>query len=161
MSVCLRRIKACSVSQGIRRNKMRGVHELSSLNSPLLQLILYILRWDACSLTTASVPVTGLEWKETWGSIQKGTTFQRHNEGTKTSWASPPMAFGSNSIRRGYMQGKGLEAVWHAMQHFPSAMGAAGSFNRVVTDEDVTMQQCQACCVICFWYQFIVFVYTL
>lgn len=59
-----------------------------------------------------------------------------------------PPALRSSSIRGCHMRGKG-RLTCHAAFSAYSSIGADGSFNRVVTDENVSMQQSKACCVHC------------
>lgn len=132
----------------------------SSLYRVLFSSLSYLLGCDFCSPTTVSVPVTEF-WKETseWNqSLKKRhyllkATQQHCRDWGKLSYPQRfPLAFRSSSISGGHMQGKGYEVIWHAMQHFRfllHTVGADGALNRVVTDEDVSMQQSQACCMHC------------
>lgn len=71
-----------------------------------------LLGCDLRGPTTVSVPVSGL-WEKSpelnWRLEEKALLLLKEHF---------PLAFGSSSITRGHMQGKGHKVTWHAMQHF-------------------------------------------
>lgn len=55
-----------------------------------------------------------------WGKKKRHYLLKEHcrDWGKLSHPQRSPPAFTSSSIRGGYMQGKGYEVIWHAMQHF-------------------------------------------
>lgn len=99
--------------------------------SPLLKLISSILGCDFCSPTTLSLcsshwaverdfTTESLFWRKGTIPIEGAGGWGELSHPQRP--VLPPPSFRSNSIKGGYMQGKGCEVTWHAMQ-LPSSYG--------------------------------------
>lgn len=131
------------------------MYELNELLLPpqglLLKLMLSMLGYDFCSPTVVSVPVTELTSELSCGFEGKALPAEGALQGL-TPEAAIPSAFPTSP------QIKLNKRMSHAGQRSfdmpccisaSSSIGADGSFNTVVTDEGVSMQQSKACCVHC------------
>lgn len=117
--------------------------------SPLLELIISILGCNACSPTTALLAVERDSGTEPVFGRKRHNLLRGAWQGPGVRAVAPSPASRPHSLSGGYMQCKGHGVMCHAMQHFRFLhQGCSRTVhNSAVTDEDGSMQRCQACSV--------------